>query len=479
MNVAPKASLASRFSGMAIARRPHLPRGPAANHWHWRRAGILLLGALGLAVTLTSPLMAREGYARTHAGAVYEGHVRFESNAVIVVSASRGIWVRLPLTNVFAVGLTPSSSPSNEEYGRTFPPEGLSAPWQSVDVGWVSEAGEARVRGQGIQIRTSGTNVFGKDDSFHFVGRPMADAGQWLGRVTAAEGRLSGSKAGLVVRENLGSGDRQVALLAGGNGQGGETLLFGAREKPGEPMKVIAERAVRLPRWLKLSRAGSQFSAFFSADGRRWTLLGRTSVTMPDEAMGGVAAMGGWGPADTQMDQVSHRREAGNDWFGPVVHLVGGSMQVGAIDRLNDAQLHFNTAYQAPIATRTVAHILFRPLSSKVARDVSAGRPGVYLASGEFVAGDVRGIRGGQVTMSSVPLGILHFDAGAELMALVLRKAGVPNRRPCRLTTANGSVWAAATMIIEGEWVVLKEPAFGVRRVPLYEVVELRWGPTA
>ncbi len=41
--------------------------------------------------------------------------------------------------------------------------------------------------------------------------------------------------------------------------------------------------------WLRLRRVGTQFTAFASVDGTRWTQLGSTSVTMPDEAWVGLA----------------------------------------------------------------------------------------------------------------------------------------------------------------------------------------------
>src|SRR5262245_48623687 len=43
---------------------------------------------------------AREGYVETRAGEVYEGHIRFESNTVIIVNAARDLWAQVRFTNV-------------------------------------------------------------------------------------------------------------------------------------------------------------------------------------------------------------------------------------------------------------------------------------------------------------------------------------------------------------------------------------------
>jgi hypothetical protein len=48
-------------------------------------------------------VLARSGYVQTCAGRIYEGQVRFEPNAVVVVNAAAGVWAEVTLTNLASV----------------------------------------------------------------------------------------------------------------------------------------------------------------------------------------------------------------------------------------------------------------------------------------------------------------------------------------------------------------------------------------
>jgi hypothetical protein len=250
--------------------------------------------------------------------------------------------------------------------------------------------------------------------------------------------------------------------------------LFGCRHEADANVELVAQRSVRTPHWLKLSRHGDVFTGHYSRDGRRWTLMGRTHLVMPDEVLVGIGAVSIREGVLTRsrIDHVQEGKSLGNG-FVPEVRLVGGSMEVGPLESMDDSLIRFG-AGGTPVATKTAANIRFRPISQRMAKVVASGRTGIVLSSGEFVAGEIRGIRNGYVTLSSVPLGLIHYDVGTEVAVVVLRKSGAMDRSSCRLTTAEGSVWMAASMTIEGEWVILKD-TFGIRRVPLYKVVELEW----
>ncbi len=161
------------------------------------------------------------------------------------------------------------------------------------------------------------------------------------------------------------------------------------------------------------------------------------------------------------------------------ISLLGGSLQVGYVASVDDSSLQFTSSRRAPIPTKTIANIELRPVPQRWRRRFSAGEPGVILRTGEFVGGEIRGWRDGKVTVSSIPLGLMRFDSGTELSAVIWRKAGPTERGQCRVRTADGSVWMGHSLKIEEGWAVLKSPVYGARRLPLYEIVELRWGRAA
>lgn len=210
------------------------------------------------------------------------------------------------------------------------------------------------------------------------------------------------------------------------------------------------------------------------ANSRRgiWQQIGLSNVSevglakVPDEIWAG-GPRGLWGPGD------SHRQRASR------VSLVGGSVCVGTIEAVEGSTVRFAAERWSPIGTRMIANIGFRPIPQRLQRRLNAGEPGVILRSGEFVGGEIQSLRDGRVTISSIPLGLKQFDTRSEVTALVWRKLGGLDVAPCRVATANGSVWFGASLTIEGDWVVIKSGSLGARRLPLYEVVEMRWGRTS
>src|SRR5687767_3075815 len=104
---------------------------------------------------LTIAASAREGFVRSRDGKIYEGHLRFESNAVVIVDAEREIWVQVALTNlsevVFALPALKVVDVSALGTGADLPPY-----WHSEDVGHVRHAGDARFVSGQFHVRGGG-----------------------------------------------------------------------------------------------------------------------------------------------------------------------------------------------------------------------------------------------------------------------------------------------------------------------------------
>jgi hypothetical protein len=47
------------------------------------------------------------------------------------------------------------------------------------------------------------------------------------------------------------------------------------------------------PKWLRVARSGSTFTAAYSTDGGTWTALGSASVSMPADVLVGMAVSSG------------------------------------------------------------------------------------------------------------------------------------------------------------------------------------------
>src|SRR6185436_10599464 len=122
--------------------------------------------------------------------------------------------------------------------------------------------------------------------------------------------------------------------------------------------------------------------------------------------------------------------------FIPQLHLQSGSVVVGPI-LSGDSQRFQVESFPFSAPASSVTHILFRWLPSRYAPQVAYGRPGVLLASGEFIEGDVSALQRDVLTMSSVLYGIRTYDADADVVAVIFRRPHEPSPR-YTIVTLNG-----------------------------------------
>lgn len=154
--------------------------------------------------------------------------------------------------------------------GAPAPAPTLPTGWSAGDVGAPGQAGSASsTDGASWTVVGGGADIWGASDQFQFASRSWTGDGSIVARVTAVGATDPWAKAGVMIRDGVGANARNVLVaLSPSNGvryqwratTGGSTLSAGA--------------AATAPRWVKLTRAGSTFTAFHSADGNGWTQVG-------------------------------------------------------------------------------------------------------------------------------------------------------------------------------------------------------------
>ena len=144
------------------------------------------------------------------------------------------------------------------------PPDPITEPpppeWRGDDVGIVALAGDSDIGLDGvIRVRASGVDVWGTADGFHFTHRQLAGDGDLIVRVDEIEAAHEWSKAGIMVREDLTAGARNVFLhLTESNG----AILQRRAHVDGTTTDIADDgtyfRAfeARAPAWLRLERRG-------------------------------------------------------------------------------------------------------------------------------------------------------------------------------------------------------------------------------
>ena len=420
----------------------------------------------------TFAAMARLGYVQTRDGKIYEGHVRFESNAVVVVNAETEVWAEVVLTNL--AGVTFASEPDDamlDESGQL--QMELPSPWVSEDVGSASHAGSVAYRAGVFRLRNSGTNALGAEDSCHFVFKPVSGTSELVARVTRVQLTDPWARAGLMMRESLAAGSRNVFLSV--TAARGGVLQW--RERLGEETRVTLDRSFSAPCWLKLKREGSTFTALRSRNGAHWTVVDKVTIAVTKDLYVGMAAVGVRGNLlnESAFEQVEEGSALRNRRFTPQVELQSGSMQLGYIEMMDDTTIHFEGRFGRESVSRGgVANIRFQPLPSRVSLALNEGRPGVLLTNGEFIEGECRGVNAGRVMISSVPLGLVRYDVNSEVVAVVFRKRSLLAAHPYEMKLVNGSVWRGLDVAIDPMGVVIREPMLGLRRIPMHELAEFR-----
>ncbi|HYF01501.1 MAG TPA: PA14 domain-containing protein, partial [Planctomycetota bacterium] len=161
----------------------------------------------------------------------------------------------------------------------------LPLPWVASDVGSPSLAGSSTHSGGTFTVNAGGADIWGTADAFRFVRQPLGGDLTITARVTSVENTNGWAKAGVMVREGLAPGARNAFMaVTPGNG-----TVFQRRTAVGGTTASTAGPSLLAPAWVRLVRSGNTFSAYASADGSSWTLVGSQSIAMAVDAYVGLA----------------------------------------------------------------------------------------------------------------------------------------------------------------------------------------------
>lgn len=170
-------------------------------------------------------------------------------------------------------------------------PEG----WQASQVGFEQRPGGGAHFADGVfTVRGSGRDIAeGSEplDHFQFAYQNLDGDGEIKARVATAEVKTREPKIGVMVREKLEGGSKNVALLL--LPRVGVRLSARAEEGKGSASKVNAS-VKAAPCWVKLVRSGNTFTGFVSQDGNQWDAVGGpVTVEMGPKVFAGLAVTSG------------------------------------------------------------------------------------------------------------------------------------------------------------------------------------------
>lgn len=150
----------------------------------------------------------------------------------------------------------------------------LPKPWLDADIGPVGMAGTGTASGGTFTVSGSGADIWGNGDAFHYTYQRLNGNTQIIARVSSVQNTNAWAKAGVMIRETLSPGSKHAAMVI----TPGSGASFQSRAVAANISVSTTTAGITAPRWVKLTRSGNQFSAYYSADGIAWTQVGTTRI---------------------------------------------------------------------------------------------------------------------------------------------------------------------------------------------------------
>lgn len=151
--------------------------------------------------------------------------------------------------------------------------------WVPVDIGNGSPPGGVTSAAGGVNVSGGGAQVGGTSDQFHFSYESRTGNFDLRVRVDSLSLSDPWAEAGLMARESLELGSRFASVLVTPTISG---CYFESRSATSGQSARSGAFPVNYPSmWLRLRRAGDQFTGFASRDGWRWTQLGTATMALP------------------------------------------------------------------------------------------------------------------------------------------------------------------------------------------------------
>ncbi len=167
------------------------------------------------------------------------------------------------------------------------PSTALPSGWGHVDIGPVGPAGSAGYDSSSgvFTVKGAGADIWGTSDAFHFAYRSMTGDGSIVARVLTTSDSAAWVKAGVMIRASLSANSAHGLMLVSQS----KGLAFQRRTATGGTSTNTAGAAAAAPYWVRLDRTGNTITAYESADGIQWTLVGSDTIPMGTTAYVGLA----------------------------------------------------------------------------------------------------------------------------------------------------------------------------------------------
>jgi hypothetical protein len=209
-----------------------------------------------------------------------------------------------------------------------------------------------------LTLTGDGTDIWGNADDFAFVYKSLTGDGSIVARVVSVgTGTNTWAKGGVMIRADLTPGATDAYTVISGSAGNGASFQY--RLTPnGGCVNLDATTAIPVPYWVKLTRAGSTFTGYLSADGKTWAQQGTPqTITMTNPVVIGicVCAHQAGEYRTMQFDSITTTGSVSGNWQGAQIrsslHNAPAGLYLAVTDNAGKTKLEVNAD---PAATNAV-----------------------------------------------------------------------------------------------------------------------------
>jgi regulation of enolase protein 1 (concanavalin A-like superfamily) len=238
-----------------------------------------------------------------------------------------------------------------------------SAPdtWQAAVIGdSTSRSGATKCSGVACitAVMSAAVDTSATIDQVTFVNGALTGDGTLVTRVDSFDRLEDGVRAGLMVRDSLSAGSRQVFAYVSPMAVAG----FQWRDVTGAARSTTAGTSGSLPMWLKVRRTGNQFTTYRSTNGTDWLQVAQQTVTMGSTVRVGLAvASEGKRRSTARFSLTSLTATLPTDWDAIDIGSNAGGATYPANSKLTVA-----SAGRGILGTADDFHFVFRAVTTDV-----------------------------------------------------------------------------------------------------------------
>jgi hypothetical protein len=175
-----------------------------------------------------------------------------------------------------------------------------------------------------MSLTGSGADIWETSDQFTYAYKTLTGDGSIIARVVSnGVGSNVWTKGGVMIRDSANGGSMHAMMVMTGDSTAGNGASFQYRAATnGTSGNADSTVGVKPPYWVKIERAGANFTGYHSADGKTWSTVGTTIIEMADPVLIGLAVTSHAAGEDRtfEFDGITATGTISGSWQGAVIN---------------------------------------------------------------------------------------------------------------------------------------------------------------